>query len=87
MSERLYQYAVILQPTPDDAKAGKRAETIVKPTDYFMARSETEARMVANRDALLEVYMDVADRLEVIVQAFGSPTQTSFVGCTITGGI
>jgi hypothetical protein len=70
MVDRLYQCAVILQPTDDERKAGQRAKIIVPPTEFFLAKSEEEAQLVVARDPRLADYLEVADRLEVAVRPF-----------------
>ncbi len=89
MSERLYQYAVILHPTQEDAKSGVRAEIIVQPTNWLLARSADEALMFACRDSLLAAHMRSADRLEVIVLPFGGSPLYECVtsGRTIAGSL
>ena len=69
MSERLFQYAVILQPTTEERKAGKKAEIIVPPTPFFLASSESEVAMKASRE-VPDGHMANADRLEVAVRPF-----------------
>lgn len=69
MSERLFRYAVLLQPTSEERKAGKKADIVVPPTKFFLAANENEVVMLASREVPQE-YMDKADRLEVAVRPF-----------------
>ncbi len=67
--ERLYSYAVIKHPTEEEAESGIRAEIIVPPSPFFLAKSENEAAMRAAK-AIPDGLMDCADRLEVAVRPF-----------------
>lgn len=69
MSERLFQYAVLLQPTVEEHETGKKAEIVIPPTKFFLAANESEVVMLASREVPQE-YMDKADRLEVAVRPF-----------------
>ncbi len=69
MNEYLYQYAVLLHPTQSDQKKGVRAEVIVPPSDFMLARNDQEVVMKATREIPSEI-MEHADRLEVAVRPF-----------------
>lgn len=65
---KLWQYAVILEPTVEDRKAGKRDEIVV-PVTTIVAKDAAEATMVACR-AIPPEHADKTDRLEVAVRPF-----------------
>jgi hypothetical protein len=66
VKSRLFQYAVILQPDPED-KTGK-AELVV-PVTTCLATDEGGASLQAAR-AIPEEYNDRIDRMEVAVRPF-----------------
>ena len=67
--ERLFQYAVILQPTEEGRdERGERAKIIV-PLDTVLAKDENEVRIVASRK-IPEEYLGNLDRVEVAVRPF-----------------
>lgn len=65
---KLYEYAVILYPTEDEAKAGKVGEIIV-PKNSVLALTQQAAVVAASR-AIPEKYLDKLDRVEVAVRPF-----------------
>ncbi len=65
---QIFQYAVILHPTPEEAKNGKRAKLVVEVTS-ILAKDESGAIMQAAR-SIPEEFMDRQDRLEVAVRPF-----------------
>jgi hypothetical protein len=67
--EKLFSYAVILHPTPEQLKEGKRSQIVVEPTKPALFRSESEVHMVATQ-AIPSEHMEHADRLEVAVSPF-----------------
>lgn len=67
--ERLFSYAVILHPTEDERKEGKRARLVVSPTKYALYKSDQEVLLHATRQ-IPEDLMQYADRLEVAVRPF-----------------
>jgi hypothetical protein len=67
--DRLYCYAVLLQPTEEGRKSGERAELIIPPSDWVVAKSEEEVMLIATRK-IPENVMQFADRLEVAVRPF-----------------
>jgi len=69
MSERLFQYAVLLNPTPEERKAGKKTVVVLPPSEFFLAVSESEVAMKAAKEIPASM-MDRADRLEVAVRPF-----------------
>ena len=67
--DRLFQYCVILNPTDKEQEAGVRSKIVVPVSEWFLAKSLDEARIVANR-AIPDEFMVNADRLEVAVRSF-----------------
>lgn len=65
---RLYQYAAILHPTEDEAKAGKGAELIV-PVTTVLAPNDGAAQVMAAR-AIPEQHLDKLARVEVALRPF-----------------
>ena len=66
---KLWQYAIVVHPTEDEAKAGKTSEVIVQPTDWFLAKDQNQAFAIALRK-VQEEHMDHFDRVEVAVRPF-----------------
>ena len=64
----MFEYAVILKPTKDDANAGRGDEIILKP-DYFVAKDQATANILAARK-IPEKYLEILDRVEVAVRPF-----------------
>ena len=65
----LFQYGIILHPTEEDAKNGKRAIIIKQPGDCVVAKNEQELVLRAARE-IPENYLSVLDRVEVAVRPF-----------------
>lgn len=64
----IYEYAVLLEPTAEERKAGTKSRIIV-PITPIVASSEKEATMIAIRSIPTE-HADKTDRLEVAVRTF-----------------
>ena len=64
----LFDYAVTLKPTPEDAKKGARETIIVQPSTC-VAANESEAMTIAAR-AIPAEYADALDRVDVSVRPF-----------------
>ena len=68
MSAKLFEYAVIYNPTETESEEGKTAELLIKPTT-ILAQSEREANFVAARAVPAE-FAAKLDRLEIAVRPF-----------------
>lgn len=64
-SMRLFQFAAIWNPTPEQSKDGQKARIIVEPTT-ILAKDAAQANMLAAR-ALPE---EMVDQLDIAVRAF-----------------
>ena len=69
MNERLYQYAVLLQPTAEEARRGERTKIVIPPSDWLVAASEQEVQLKAAM-AIPQEYKHCVDRLVVAVRPF-----------------
>lgn len=67
-SMRLFQFAAIWNPTPEQAKDGQKARIIVEPTT-ILAKDTAQANMLAAR-ALPEEMVDQLDQIDIAVRAF-----------------
>ncbi len=65
---KLYQYAVILNPTEKEKKDGKEGELLLEVTTV-LAKDDATAQIKAAR-AIPEEHMDKLSRLEVAVRPF-----------------
>lgn len=66
---RLFQYAIILHPTEEQAKEGKRAIIVKQPGECVVAKDEQELVLRAARE-IPEKHLNVLDRIEVAVRPF-----------------
>ena len=66
--ERLFQYAILLHPTPEECRAGKRTELLGK-VETLVARGTEEAVLHAARSIPAE-HLDKLNRVEVAVRPF-----------------
>ena len=70
MLKKLFQYAVLLNPTRKEEEDGtKDVEIVIPPSGWILASSEQEVVMVATRKITGDM-MKYADRLEVAVRPF-----------------
>lgn len=67
-SMKLFQYAAIWNPTPEQAKDGKKAKIVLEPTTV-LAKDAAQANMLAAR-AIPENMMDELDQIDIAVRAF-----------------
>jgi len=65
---KIFEYAVLLDPTSDEKKAGKNTEIIV-PITSVLANDEQQAIMLAGR-AIPDTFLDKVDRITVAVRPF-----------------
>lgn len=65
---KLYQFAVLKHPTPDEKKKGKKTELLVDLTT-ILAPDNNAAMLIAGR-AIPEEEVANLDRLEVAVRPF-----------------
>lgn len=65
----LYHYAVILDPTEDEKKAGKRSELVVAPK-VILARDQKEVVVRAAREIDGSLIESKGDRLRIAVSPF-----------------
>jgi hypothetical protein len=65
---KLFQFAIILHPTPKEAEQGKASQLIVEVTT-ILAKDPSMAAMLAGR-AIPQEHLDKLDRLEVAVRPF-----------------
>ena len=65
---KLFEYAVVLQPTAKEKKDGKRADVIV-PVTTVVANDEAEVRTIAAL-AIPDEHKSKTDRIEVAVRPF-----------------
>lgn len=68
MKKTIFYYAILLQPTADEAKAGKSTEMLVPPT-AILAHELSSATIIAGR-AIPEAHLENLDRVEVAVTPF-----------------
>jgi hypothetical protein len=68
MSMRIFEYAVLKEPTPDEAKTGATTVLLV-PITPVMALNEEQAMMLAGR-AVPEAELPNMDRITVAVRPF-----------------
>lgn len=68
MKETFFLYCVVLQPTEEESKGGKRAVSIVPPT-WALARGAGEVQLTAAR-AIPPEHADKLDRVEIHVRPF-----------------
>jgi len=66
--ERIFEYAVICNPTREQAKEGAKA-VMVLPPKHIMAVNPDEVTLRAAKE-IPEEYEDKLDRLEVAVRPF-----------------
>ena len=65
---KLFEYAILYHPTPEEKKKGKKSEIVVKPTTVI-ADSEKSANLLAARD-IPESYMDKLEQVEICLRPF-----------------
>ena len=65
---KLFEYAVIYNPTANEVKDGATSELVV-PVKTVLATTQQNAMLLAAR-AIPEKYLDKLDRLEVAVRPF-----------------
>ncbi len=65
---KIFEYAIILNPTVEAAKIGDTPKLIVKPTPV-LAKDPAQAAMLAGRE-IPDEHQDKIDRLEVAVRPF-----------------
>lgn len=68
MSMKLFQYAVILHPTPKEREDGANSKILV-PITTVLAMDVSAATLQAGR-AISETDLDKLDRIEVAVRPF-----------------
>lgn len=68
MSVKIFEYAVVYQPTAQEIKDGKTAKLVVEPT-VLLATTEQEAMFKAGREVPPE-YADKFAQLTVAVRPF-----------------
>jgi len=68
MSSRLFEYAVIFNPSKDDEKKGVKSEIVIKPTT-ILAKSEKEVNFIAAR-SIPDNFADKVDQLDIAVRPF-----------------
>jgi len=64
----LFQYAIIWNPTADQAKEGKKAK-VVKDIQTILAASADKVTLLAARE-IPEEYLDEMDQLDIAVRPF-----------------
>jgi hypothetical protein len=64
----LFEYAIILKPTKDEANAGAGDKIVAKP-DYLCAKDQTTATILASRK-IPDDLLSILDRVEVAVRPF-----------------
>ena len=70
MKKRLYRYAVLLHPTPQEEKKGEgETRVVVEPTPYALYADENAVMMTAIRKIPAELMTETA-RLEVAISPF-----------------
>ena len=65
---KLFQYAIIWNPTVDEAKDGKRAKVVVEITSVF-AKDDKEVLILASR-SIPEEYLTQLNQVDIIVRPF-----------------
>ena len=68
VTEKAYQYLIILHPTPKERKDGKRAE-LIDGIVTVLAKDDGEAMLKAAR-SIPDEHADKLDRVEVAVRPF-----------------
>lgn len=70
MNEHLYQYAVLLRPTPDEARKGEKTRIVVAPTGWQLFPSERAVLLQASRQIPEDLAVNKADQLDILVRPF-----------------
>jgi hypothetical protein len=65
---KLYEYAIIWNPTDEQKKDGKKSKILVKP-EHILAKDDNAAFMIAVR-AIPENHTDDMDQIDVAVRPF-----------------
>jgi len=65
---RLFQYAIIYDPTNDEAKEGKKP-VLVKDVTTLLAKDEKSALILVSREIPQE-YLDKLERLNIAIKPF-----------------
>lgn len=65
---KLFQYAILWEPTEQQIKDGKKA-TIVKDITSILAKDEAAVNMMAARE-IPEQYLNELDQIKIAVVAF-----------------
>ena len=65
---RLFQYAVIFNPTEEEAKNGQKAKVLVEPAT-ILAKDDQQAYILAARK-VPEDYVDKLDQVSIAVRPF-----------------
>jgi hypothetical protein len=68
MRKVLFEIAILLHPSAEEARTGKSSEVLVMPK-YILAQSQEGATLLAARE-IPESHLDKLDRIEVAVRPF-----------------
>lgn len=68
IESKLFQYAVIWNPTKEQAEAGKKSELLVE-INTILAPSQEKAGILAAR-AIPEDKLDEIDQIQIVVRPF-----------------
>lgn len=69
MSQKLFQYAVLWNPTQDQEKDGQKTKIIVPPSEWIMAKDEKAVGFLATKKVPDE-FNEQADQIQIIIRPF-----------------